>query len=221
MDQKKIKEILMSPISCVRQPEEQEKEIFADKGNAELYCFELLSGQHFIGAILNCNKKEEYPDVNFRPLPGHDLLPGLKEIQYKYNSTVYYGPGPEERRLIRCLADEGVSLEEKMFYEECLGAKKPSEQENKYLSTVYTEEQRRTFFQPLSSFHPLWETSRKIRNFLKEQREAECALKVAEKTAKNAKEKLAEAEKGLEEILLPSKTNQLIQQKLKERRQNG
>ncbi|MBO7484322.1 MAG: hypothetical protein J6T55_04320 [Alphaproteobacteria bacterium] len=221
MDKNKIQEILMSPISRICRPEAVDRKVFSDEKNVELYLFELLSGQQFVGAILNCYQNQKYPELKFRPLPEHNLLPGLKEIQYKYDATVYYGKGPEERRLVRCLVNDTVSLEEKIFYEECLGAKKASEQENKYLSTVYTEEQRRTFFQPLGSFHPLWETSRKIRSFLKEQREAEYALMVAEKAAQNAKEKLAGAEKGLKEILMPQKTNQLIQQKLKERRQNG
>ena len=223
MEKIEVKRILSAPISFVREATTKEAKVFADKKNAWFYTFGLTSGQQFVGAIFN----HKDPCVNFRPVPEHNLLPHLKEILWGYDAQIYFGggSGPRERRLMKVFVTEGVPEAEREFYEECLGAKgrqKLMRYTDKgiepYVGIVRSQSNDSRLF--LKS-HTLRDTALELKKHLIRKREAEKAIFVAEKILKNNEAKLAEADKKLGQILVPENKNQLIQQTLKERRQNG
>ena len=217
MEKTEIKHILSAPISFVREATPKETRIFRDKKGAWFYTFGLASGQQFVGAIFD----HKDPRVNFRPIPEHNLLPEVQEILWGYDDQIYFGPGPKERCIIKVLVAEGISEDDREFYEEYLGAEKaknlfnwPGNREG--VNRVTEDGGRR-----ILKSHLLRDTALEIKKCLIRQREAQKAISVAEKTLIYNKNKLSVVQKELSQILTPKKENHLIQQKLKERRQNG
>ena len=209
--------MLFRSVSFVREATSEEAKIFSDKKEAWFYTFGLTSGQQFVGAIFD----HKDPRVNFRPVPEHNLLPNLKEILWGYDAQIYFGPGPDERRIIKVLVTSGTPEEEQGFYETCPGAKGPEPLFNYNGGPDFgvhrTSDGGRRFFKS----HPLRDTALELKKCLIQQREALKAISVAEKTLIYNKDKLSVAQKELSQILTPKKENHLIQQKLNERRQNG
>ncbi len=213
MDKDKIRKILSAPVSFIRPSNEKERVLFPDEKEGWFYTFGLASGQQFVGFIPD----DINPRFHFRPVPEHNFLPELREIQYDYNAKIYYGPGPIERKNVRCLVSEGVSLQDKEFYDKCSGAKE-SQDPAGYIPV--SDEQKKQFFAPFHS-HQLYEKAVAVKDCLVDQREAQHAISVAEKTMNYNKNKLMCAQTELNKILTHQETNQQIQQKLNERRQNG
>ena len=222
MEKSEIKRILSAPISFVRESTQKESEIFRDKKNAWFYTFGLASGQEFVGALFDIKE----PHVNFRPVPEHNLLPNLREILWGYDRQIYFGgSGPSDRRLMKVLVVKGVSDSEREFYEECLGAK-GRERLIKYTDKgieSYIGIARNQFDESrfLLKSHSLRDIALELKENLIRQAEASKAISVAEKTLAYHKDKLATAQENLRQILTSKKEGKLIQQKLKERRQNG
>ena len=123
MDKKQVQSILSARVSFVRESTPAEKQIFADKKMSWIYTFGLASGQQFVCYL----SKDREPYMDFRAVPEHNLLPEIKEIQWGYDHSVYFGPGlsEDERRIMRVLRSENVPQEHIDFYEECLGAQGP------------------------------------------------------------------------------------------------
>jgi len=114
---------------------------------------------------------------------------------------------------------------EREFYEECLGAK-GRERLIKYTDKgieSYIGIARNQFDESRSLLksHSLRDTALELKKNLIRQAEASKAISVAEKTLAYHKDKLATAQEKLRQILTSKKEGKLIQQKLKERRQNG
>lgn len=204
MDKKQVQSILSAPVSFVRESTPAEKQIFADKKMSWIYTFGLASGQQFVCYL----SKDREPYMDFRAVPEHNLLPEIKEIQWGYDNSVYFGPGlsEDERRIMRVLRSENVPQEHIDFYEECLGATPPEslydyKTQKNYIGVYRMGDGSRR----LAFSHPLREKALELKKYLTEKENAIGALKRYALETKKAEEHLQNAQQNLKQILTPQK----------------
>ena len=114
MPKPSVKEILSAPITLACPSTDKEKEVLADKKSGYFYTIGLASGQKFVA-----NMGTENADMcvyTLRPL--ENLLPGLKEIQWKV-SRIFGGHGVSTH----CRLAPPVSKEEEQNYQDELSPK--------------------------------------------------------------------------------------------------
>ena len=154
---------------------------------------------------MGCLPKKTEPYLDFRPVPEHNLLPEIKEIQWGHDNAIYFGPGlsEDERLIMRVLKSGKVPQENIDFYEECLGAKGPesfydysTQQHIVAPKRVCGDGSRRLAFS-----HPLREKALELKKYLTEKENAIGALKRYALETKKAEERLKIAQQELDALV--------------------
>lgn len=215
METEIIDKVLSSPVKIIRNATAEERQIFADKENAWQYIFELECGQQFVVCLF----KEENDFVNFRPLPKHNLLPNLKEISWGYDDNTYFGPGPDERRLVKIRLSDTSTNEEQKYYEKCLGAKIESVA-RRYCSFPMGEH---AFEKRIKFSHQLRDTALELKKYLMTYDKTQQKLQKLNIEVSKAQNKLQWAKDGLHRMLVHPETgtiSKILHQKQKTAQEN-